>query len=282
VRLTFGPAEYRLGLTGLSAGAQLRVPRDGELRPVAVSSEGLTLSRGLAERLGATLGSEITVEALDGKRPVRTLPLVGLVDEILGFNAYMEINGVNRLMREGDRITAAAVRLDPARTTAAWRELLDRPKVLGVSVKSMWLQTFDEKIAGLVIVSAIVLTLFGLIIAIGVVYNTARVALQERAWELASLRVLGFTRAEVSGILFAELGVQMLVAVPSGLFLAQQIVAALLALRDNESFQIPPVISDPTYAIAAAVVLAGGAGSAVLVRRRIDRLDLVAVLKTRD
>ncbi|WP_406858693.1 ABC transporter permease [Alsobacter sp. KACC 23698] len=282
VRLRAGTAEYRLGLTGLAAGAQLRVPREQDLRPVPVTSVGLTLTRGLAERLGVSVGSQVTVEALDGKRPVAVVPVAALADEILGYNAYIEISALSRLMREDDHITQAAVRVDPNEAYSVWRSLTQRPRVAAVAVKSVWLQVFDEKIAGLVIVSALVLTLFGIIIAAAVVYNSARVALQERAWELASLRVLGFTRGEASGILLAELGVQMLLALPVGLVLAKQMVKGLLALRDNESFQIPAVISDQTYAIAALAVVAAGLGSAFLVRRRVDQLDLVAVLKTRE
>jgi putative ABC transport system permease protein len=132
------------------------------------------------------------------------------------------------------------------------------------------------------VISAVVLTVFGLIIAVGVVYNSARIAMQERAWELASLRILGFTRAEVSRLLLAELGIEMLIAVPLGIAVAQGVVELLLGLRDNETFRIPAVISEATFASAALIVGAAGMISALLVRRQIDRLDLVAVLKTRD
>ncbi|GGH33184.1 permease [Alsobacter metallidurans] len=282
VRLRAGPRDYRVGLTGLSAGAQLRVPREQDLRRVPVRPDGLTLTRGLAERLGVGVGSAMVVEALDGKRPAVAMPVVALADELLGFNAYLDIDALNRLMREGDRISQAAIRVDPARASAIWRSLSERPRVAAVAVKSVWLQVFDEKIAGMVVVSAVVLTLFGLIIAVGVVYNSARIGLQERAWELASLRVLGFTRGEASGILLAELAVQMLIAIPIGLVLARQLVATLLELRDNESFQIPVVISAPTYATATLTVAFAALGCALLVRRRVDRLDLVAALKTRE
>lgn len=281
-RLTAGTAEYRLGLQGLPAGGELRVPRDRTLQPLPVWAEGLTLTRGLAERLGVRVGSIVSVEVLDGRRPVFSVPVAALADEVLGFNAYLETGLLNRLMREGDRVSQVAIRVDPARSAAVWRSLSDRPRVAAVAVKSTWLRVFDETIAGLVVVSAVVLTGFGLIIAVGIVYNSARVTLQERAWEMASLRILGFTRGEVSGILLAELGIQLLLAVPLGLILARLVVVGLLALRDNESFQIPPVIGEPTYALAALAVATAGAASALLVRRRIDRLDLVAVLKTRE
>ena len=149
-------------------------------------------------------------------------------------------------------------------------------------MKAYTLASFLDKIAGLVFVSAGILTAFAVIIAVGVVYNSARIGLQERAWELASLRVLGFTRAEVARILFGEFTVEIAFGVPLGLMLSQGIIELIARFHSNESFQIPAVIGARTYATAVAVVLAAAAASAYVVRRRMDRLDLVAALKTRD
>ena len=151
-----------------------------------------------------------------------------------------------------------------------------------VSMKAYTLTSFLDKIANLVLVSAGILTAFAVIIAVGVVYNSARIALQERAWELASLRVLGFTRAEVARILFGEFMIEIVIAIPIGLVLSQGIIDLIVHFHSNESFQIPGVIGARTFGAACAIVIAAAAGSAYMVRRRIDRLDLVAVLKTRD
>jgi putative ABC transport system permease protein len=282
VRLRAGNRTYRIGLTGLAEESELRVPRDSDLRPLPAPRDGLMISSGLAERLGLRIGSSVTVEVLEGERPVRELPVVALVDEILGFSAYLEIGALNRFMREDDLVSHAAFRVDPLQAAAVWRLLSERPRIVATSVKSVWMRVFDEKIAGMVVISALVLTAFGLIIAVGVVYNSARIAFQERAWELASLRILGFSRASVSRILLAELGIEIMAAIPLGLALAQGIVELLLGLRDNETFRIPAVISEATFASAALIVVAAGLVSALLVRRRVDRLDLVAALKTRD
>ena len=282
VRLRAGHRTYRIALTGLAEESELRVPRDSDLAALSLPSDGVLISTGLAERLGIGIGSNLTVEVLEGERPVHQLPVTALVDEMLGYSVYMEIGSLNRLMREGDLVSHAALRVDPALAPQVWRRLAEFPRLVSTSVKAVWLRVFDEKIAGMVVISALVLTAFGLIIAVGVVYNSARIALQERAWELASLRILGFSRAEVSRILLAELGIEMLIAIPVGLAMAQGIVGLLLGLRDTETFRIPAVISTATFASAALTVLAAGVVSALLVRRRIDRLDLVAVLKTRD
>jgi putative ABC transport system permease protein len=134
----------------------------------------------------------------------------------------------------------------------------------------------------MIAVGAVILTGFGLLIAVGVVYNSARVAFQERAWELASLRILGFTRSEVATILISELAFEVLIAIPIGLVAGHMLIELIVTLRVKESFQIPVVIEPRSYAVAALIVLAAAAASAFVVRRRIDRLDLVTVLKTRE
>ncbi len=282
VRLRAGQRSRLLALTGLPDGAELRVPRDADLRPVPIPQDGLALSRRLAGLLGVREGDVLEVEVLEGARRVHDMPVAALVEDIIGFTALMEIGALNRLMREDDLVSHVALRVDPLAAAALWQLLAERPRVAATSVKAVWLRVFDEVIAGLVLTSAVTLTGFGVIIAVGVVYNSARVALQERGWEMASLRVLGFTRQEVSRLLLAELALAVLVAVPLGLLLAQWFVGLILGARDNESFDVPPAISAATFATAAFVVLAAALASAVAVRRRIDRLDLVAALKARD
>ena len=179
-------------------------------------------------------------------------------------------------------MNAAALKIDASQSHLVWQRIQAMPRVEASSVKALWLTLFDETIAGMIIVGALILAGFGLLIAIGVVYNSARVALQERAWELASLRILGFTRREVATILLSELAFELVVAIPIGLVLGYGLIKMIVSLRVRESFQVPVVIEPASYAIAALVVLAAAAASAFVVRRRIDALDLVAVLKTRD
>ena len=149
-------------------------------------------------------------------------------------------------------------------------------------MKSLTVNAFLEKIANLVLVSAGILTAFAVIIAAGVVYNAARIALQERAWELASLRVLGFTRDEVSRLLFAELAIELALGIPIGFVFSRQLIDLLARVHSGETFQVPPIIGAPTYGMAAMAVLAAAIASGLLVRRQIDRLDLVSALKTRE
>jgi putative ABC transport system permease protein len=282
VRLRAGHRSYLTSVIGLPAGSDLRRPHDSALRPIEVPPEGITLTRRLAERLGVVPGEVVTIEVMEGRRRKRDLLVSARVDEVIGMASYMEINMLNRLTGEGAVISAAAMYVEPDSLSLLSRRFKDLPVIESVVMKAHTLASFLDKIAGLVLVSAAILTIFAVIIAVGVVYNSARIGLQERAWELASLRVLGFTRAEVSRILLAEFMIEILIAIPIGLLVSQGIVTLISHFHSNESFQIPAVIGARTYATAVIVVVAAVAASAFVVRRQIDRLDLVAVLKTRE
>lgn len=282
VRLRAGHRTYLTAVIGLPIGGELRRPHDSSLRPIEISPDGITLTRRLAERLGVALGDTMTVEVMEGKRLKRDVPVSAIVDEVIGMATYMELGTLNRLTGEGDVVSAAALFVEPSALPALSRRFKDLPVIESVAMKAYTLTSFLDKIANMLLVSAGILTTFAVIIAIGVVYNSARIGLQERAWELASLRVLGFTRAEVARILFGEFMIEILLAIPIGIALSQGIIDLITHFHSNESFQIPGVIGARTFAAACVVVIAAAIASAYVVRRRIDRLDLVAVLKTRD
>ncbi|MEZ5820708.1 MAG: FtsX-like permease family protein [Xanthobacteraceae bacterium] len=282
VRLRAGHRSYLTSVIGLPSGGGLRRPHDVALRPINVPPDGITLTRRLAERIGVVPGGIVTVEVMEGQRRKIDLPAGALVDEAVGMSSYMEIETLNRLTGEGSVVSAASLFVEPTALPALGRRFKQLPIIESVAVKSYTLNSFFEKIAGIIYVSAAVLTTFAIIVAVGVVYNSARIALQERAWELASLRVLGFTRAEVAQILFSQFAAEIALAVPIGLLLSRYVVTLISRFHSSESFQIPGIIEPPTYVTAVAVVVVAAAASAYIVRRRVDRLDLVAALKTRD
>lgn len=282
VRLRAGHRSYLTSVIGLPSGGSLRRPHDVALRPIEVPPDGITLTRRLAERIGVVPGEVVTVEVMEGRRRKIDLPASAMVDEMVGMSSYMEIETLNRLTGEGRVASAASLFVEPSALPALAQRFKQLPIIESVAVKTYTLNSFFEKIAGIVYVSAGILTAFAVIVAVGVVYNSARIALQERAWELASLRVLGFTRAEVAQILFSQFAIEIALAIPVGLVLSRYIVALIAQFHSSESFQIPGVVEPPTYAMAVAIVVAAAAASAYIVRRRVDRLDLVAALKTRD
>jgi putative ABC transport system permease protein len=282
VRMRAANRSYLTSVIGLPSGGELRRPHDAALRPIEIAPEGITLSRPLAARLGLSVGDQMTVEVMEGKRRRADVPVSAIVDEVLGMTSYMDLDALNRLTGEGNVISAAALYVDSGALHDLSQRLKTLPVIESVSMKAYTLTSFLDKIGNLVLVSAGILTAIAVIIASGVVYNSARIGLQERAWELASLRVLGFTRAEVSRILFGEFLIEIVLAIPVGILLSQGIVELISRFHSNESFQIPGVIDARTFTAACLVVITAAASSAWLVRRRIDRLDLVSVLKTRD
>ena len=282
VRLRAGQQSYLTSVIGLSTGDELRRPHDAMLRPIAVSPDGITLTRRLAERLDAKAGDVLTVEAMEGRRRKRDLPVSALVDEAIGMASYMEIETLNRFTGEGAVISAASLYVEPTAMMALGQKFKSLPTIESVTMKTYALTSFMEKIAGLVFVTAGILAAFATIITVGVVYNSARISLQERAWELASLRVLGFTRGEVASILFGEFAIEIVLGILIGLPLSHAVIGLIARFHSNESFQIPAVIAPQTYLIAAGVVLVAAAASARIVKGRVDRIDLVAALKTRE
>jgi putative ABC transport system permease protein len=282
VRLRRGHRERRVGVMGLARPDGLFRVIDSEERAVPLPPEGLLVSAKLAELLGASVGDAVTVEVMEGERPVREAPVAGLVHDYTGTSAYMSLSALNRLLREGGSVSGAFLTVDPARADVLYRKLKATPAVAGVSVKRAMLRSFWETIAQNLLVMRTFNVTFACVIAFGVVYNNARISLAERSRELATLRVIGFSRAEISAILLGELGVLTLVAIPAGLALGYGLAALASWALDTEMYRIPLVVHPATFGLAAAVVLAATVASGLIVRRRLDHLDLVAVLKTKE
>jgi putative ABC transport system permease protein len=282
VRIEAGQFSYRTTVTALRDHPALRRVLDTSEREVEVPSEGLLLGDRLAARLHVTPGSSVRVQLLDGKRSAHEIVVAGVVKEIFGLQAYMSVPAINRLAGEGDAISAVYLRYDRRDERELFDDLRQTPRAATVAVKHNMLASFRETSARNVFVFSTIISLFAAAIAVGVVYNNARIALAERAWELASLRVLGLSRAEVSLLLLGELAIELLCAIPLGLAMGWALAWFLTVMTHNETFRIPVVISSRTYLIAALTVLLSGVVSALIVRRRIDTLDLVAVLKTRE
>ena len=281
-KLRFEHRSKRIQLLGLSAEGALRGLVDAKLRPVALPISGVVLTRKLGEVLGVVAGDSITASVLEGERPERTLQVVGLVDEPVGIGAYMDLRALNALMREAGSISGAFLEVDPHAATTLYRALKQLPSVGGVALRDANLRSFEKILDRSMRSISVVEVLFACVIAFGVVYNGARIALSERGNELASLRVLGFTRGEVTWLLLGEQGVLTLLAIPLGFVLGSW-TAWLLSVRLNtELYRIPLVIESATLSFAVVVIVVAALLSGMLVARRINRLDLIAVLKTRE
>ena len=282
VKLRFRHRSRQAAVLGLPAAPRLNRILDSKTRPVTLPPQGLVLSRTVADILGADRGDVVILEVLEGARPVLHVPVADVVDEYIGTNVYAEIGALRRLMREGETLSGAFLAVDRAAEPALYRRVKRSPRVAGVLLKRATVESFEKTIARNFTIITTVNMLFAAVIAFGVVYNTARISLSERSRELATLRVIGFRRAEISYILLGELAALVALAIPVGLLLGYVMSAAILELFQTELYRIPFVIAPRTFARAGFVTVVSAAISAAAVRRRLDRLDLVAVLKTRE
>jgi putative ABC transport system permease protein len=281
VRLRFEHRSRRVELSGLPRSSELRRLIDVNLRPVELPAEGLVLTAKLAEVLAVAPGDRVTVEVLEEARPVRDLPIAGVVDEAVGIAAYIDLAALNRLLRQQGTLTGARMAVD-GETSDLYARLKGMPAVSGVAMRESILRSFEEILDRSILVSTLINVLFACVIAFGVVYNSARIALSERGHELASLRVLGFTRREVTVILLGEQGVLTLLAIPLGFGLGAGTCWWLVTRLSTELYRVPLVLTLRTFVFAFFVVMLAAAASGFLVARRLHRLDLIAVLKTRE
>ena len=281
-RIRAGHRSYRTTVTGITDGAQLQRIVDSDLEVSAPAHGAVLLTERLARKLEVRPGDTILIELTEGRRRSAEVPVAGTVHELSGMNVWMRLDDLNRLAGEGALVSAAALRIDKRDENALLRELKAIPVLASVIVKSTLLDTFRATTARNLLFFTSVLSAFAAIIAVGVVYNNARIQLAERACELASLRVLGFTRGEVSLLLLGELAIEIAVAIPIGLIFGYWLARMILALTHAETVEIPLVILPSTYLYATTVIVAAGVISAMIVRHRVDHLDMVGVLKTRE
>jgi putative ABC transport system permease protein len=284
VPVTFvnGHRRERNLIRGYAPRAELYRVIDVDRHATLLDGRDLVLTDRLADKLGLRVGDDVDVEVLEGRERTLRLRVGALTREMMGLNAYMDRGALNRTLGDGDVSTGYVLAVERGRETQVLDASKALPRAAGAWSKATMLRNMEEISARNVRIMSTILTAFASVIAIGVVYNNARIALAERAWELASLRVLGFSRAEVSGLLLGELAIVIAVALPIGMVLGWALTHLIAELLKSDQFYFPVVIRARTYAWAGICVVAAGVASALVVRRRIDRLDMVAVLKTRD
>lgn len=282
VRFRSGHRSRTLAITGLPTHPELNRVVDQAGHASSLPPDGLVLSRMLGDLLEVGPGDRLRVEVLEGRRPVEDIPVAALIDDSLGMQAFMHVDALHRLMREGDVVSGANVTLDPAALQQFYDAVKRMPIVAGVSLREVALQNFRDTMAETMNLSIFINVFFAGVIAFGVVYNSARVSLSERERELASLRVLGFTRGEISLILFGELALLTAAALPVGAVIGYLLGQFIIAGFNNEVYRLTFMVAPSTVAWSFLTTIAAAFLSGLLVRRKLDRLDLVGVLKTRE
>jgi putative ABC transport system permease protein len=282
VRIRSGHIERRIMISGRTPGADLNRIINADLRPVIVPEAGLAISSMLARVLKVGVGDSVEVDLLEGSRRTISLPVTALVEDYFGIRGMMDADAFARVMREGPVVNGVNVSLDMNMREQFYAAVKAMPVVSSLALQKVSLLNFRNLVAVLITTMAGIYTGLAAVIAFGVVYNSARVALSERARELASLRVLGFTRGEVLRILLFELGLLTLLAQPPGWLMGYGLAWIMQTRLAGELMRVRLIVEPSTYVFASAIVIVAAVLSALVVRRRVERLDLVSVLKTRD
>lgn len=281
-RLRNGHREDEVGIQGLSANGELRRVLNADGKALALPARGLVLSSMLAQRLDVKAGDELLVEFLEGNRYIRSAPVAAVFDDFLGLSVIMSKQALWQLSGEPDVVNGAFLTVDRQLREQLNREFKEFPVITGVSSPDIMLDSFREELADSLFVASGFLLAFAGIIAVGVVYNAARISLSERGRELASLRVMGFHRREVALLLLGEQGILTLAAIPLGLGIGYGICFAMTLGLKTDIYRIPFVVEPQTIVLSAVFIIITAAACGLIVRRRLDRLSLVEVLKTRE
>ncbi len=282
VRLRSGHRWRKSSILGVSDSDTLRPLVDRRHGRIEIPDDGMVLNSRLGEILNAPPGTQIQIEVLEGVRPVRTLVVAGWIEQPLGLGAYMQAAALHRMMRESDLISGAHLKVDPRKEEPLYTLLKRTPSISAVAVKSVALASFWKSYGDTIWISTMMLVGFASVIAFGIVYNGARIALSERGHELASLRVLGYQTSEVGRILLGEQGLLLALGIPCGFVLGYALALLTSRALARDLIRLPLVIGPVSYTYAACLVLIAGVVSGWVVARRLARMDLTAVLKARE
>jgi putative ABC transport system permease protein len=282
VEIRNGSRMRRLNVQGLHQHSVLNRVIDANDREILLPAHGLVLSSKLAEVLGVNAGDEVNLRVLDGKRAELRVRIAGLSEDFAGTAAFMELDALNRLLGEGDLINGAYLSVAAGSWREFLRELKQIPRTASLLVKDSIRNSFRKTTAESIgLIQRLYLT-FATVVAFGIVYNSARISLSERQRELATLRVVGFTRGEVAVVLVGELALLTLVALPAGLLIGSFFAAGIIQTVNNEFIRLPLILTSFNFAFAVLVVSVASVASAILACRKLNGLDLVGVLKARD
>jgi len=283
VELSVGPVTHRGSVVGIERNAWLQpIFDDVAGKALPVPEGGLVLGTTLAGKLGVSVGKHVWLRVLEGRRPELSLPVAGLVETYIAMPAFMNADALNRILKERPSAEYVNLLIDERKEAAFFATLKELPMVSAVMLRQAAIDSFHNTVVEHIMVFITLFSILACALGFGVAYNSARIALSERGRELATLRVLGFSRGEISYILLGEVGFLIVLALPFGCLLGRVLSEIMAASFDTELFRVPLTIDASTYGMAVVFALAATAISALVVRHRLDDLDLIEVLKTRE
>lgn len=282
VRLRHGTRESLLPLQARAENPQLARVLGHDGQPLALPPEGLVLPEVLARNLDAREGDLLVVEFFEGARETHLLPVASVVRQTLGEAAYIRDGALFSLLGQEPRVNQLHLLVDTAQVPALYAQVKQTPAIGGVSLWSEIYAQLREQMDQSLFTAVFIYAMLGVLITVGVVYNAARIQLSERAYELASLRVLGFSRGEVSYVLVGEIMLLTVLALPLGWAAGYGFAAMSAQSMSSELVNMPFVVSKRTVAGAMVLAFVSALVSVLMVRRRLDRVDLVSALKKKE
>jgi len=277
-----GLLSHKGALTGLIANPLQYRAVDKNLKPITLRKDGIIIATSLANKLDISPGQIMTIEVQNGERPVLKMPIVGIAETLSGAPAYLHIDALNRALKQPNQVSGAYLQIDIKYQTPLYEALKAMPLIAGASLKSKSREAFEALMDQSAGSMRYVMSFIAAIITFGIVYNSARIAFAERSRDLASLRVIGFTKGETAFVLLGELAIMVLLAVPIGIAFGIGLNVAIVEGFSTDLYQIPYEIEPEAFGTAGVAVLVSSLFSGWMVKRNIDGLDLVSALKTRE
>lgn len=280
VRLSNGHLNRRTAILGLGQQRNFYRLLNSDSSAIQLPLSGIVLSDKLAELLGVSMGDKLAIEVLEDRRQKVVVAVTGITTEFSGTNAYMDRDALHRLLQEDRRVSGAFLRIDSQKSREIYNSLQRTPRTAAVSIKAAALKSIRDTIKQNQVIMQSFNMIFAAIIALGVVYNMARITMAEQQRDLATLRVIGFTQLEVSLMFLSELMIVAIFAIPLGWLVGVGLCYATVKGFESELYRIPLVITRKNLFLSAAITLLAAIISGLIVRRSLNQINLVEVLKS--
>ncbi len=282
IRLLIENQTKETAIQGVDPQMTLRRFLDKDKNNISFPADGIAMNIELAQSLGIQRGDLIRFEVLEGNRKQAEVRVGALINEVLGRSIYIDHAELSQLLGEGEMVNQVLLSIDQNQENNLIKEFKDVPNIAGLTTKFAILRSFRDTIDRSIMVSIFILVFFAIIISVGVIYNTAMITLSERIFELATLRILGFSIWEVFLIVIGELTFLILISIPLGCVLGYWFSWFFLQTVETNEFQIPLIIHAKTYILSAIASIFTSLFSFYILYNKLKNMDLISVLKTRE
>lgn len=249
---------------------------DKDSNVVKLPNNGIFITEAVAKSLNVKEGETIIVKSfLPGKEDV-SLQVAGIVKQYLGANAYMNIEEMRALLLERQMITGVSV----ASKDNLKEKLKDVRNISTVSSVGDMKQSFVEYLDTMNLAIGLYM-LFGGILGFALIYNATIISISERKMEFASLRIMGFEKKDVYGMISKENLIMALIAIIVGVPLGLGMINGMADSFSSEMITFPVIFSPKFFIQAAAATIIFAIVAQLATLRKIYNLNFIDALKSR-